>query len=85
MSVLKSVIDVNNGNSGWTKQNLMDAFETALSNLGMNAGSSVTGVPQVVMSPQGGTTQIGGSLSSLKQANGGDTGVINWGAYKIQK
>ena len=85
MSVLKSVIDVNNGNSGWTKQNLMDAFETALSNLGMNAGSSVTGVPQIVMDPEGYTTQLGGSLSSLRQANGGDTGDINWGSYKTHK
>ncbi len=85
MSVLKSVIDVNNGNSGWTKQNLMDAFETALSNLGMNAGSSVTGVPQIVMDPEGYTTQLGGSLSSLRQANGGDTGDINWGANKTHK
>ncbi len=85
MSVLKSVVDVNNGNSGWTKQNLMDAFETALGNLGLNAGSSVTGVPQIVMAPDGGTTIYGAGLSEILQANGGDTGEINWGYEKTQK
>ncbi len=85
MSVLKSVIDVNNGNSGWTKQNLMDALETALSNLGMNAGSTTTGVPQICVAPDGTSTIFNGSLSSLRQANGGDQGEINWGSYKTHK
>ncbi len=85
MSVLKSVIDVNNGNTGWTKQNLMDALETALSNLGMNAGSTTTGVPQICVAPDGTSTIFNGSLSSLRQANGGDQGEINWGSYKTHK
>ena len=90
MSVLKSVIDVNNGNAGWTKQNLMDAFETALGNLGYHTGVSqvtdtLTGVPQFVMAPDGGTTTYGGVLSELVQANGNDGGETHMGTYKIQK
>jgi len=87
MSVLKSVIDVNNGNSGWTAQNLMDAFETALGNLGYNAGSTTTGVPQVVMSPQGDTLNgYLGALSRLMEANGDDPGPdVNYGTIKTHK
>ena len=81
MSVLKSVIDVNNGNTGWTKQNLMDAFETALGNLGMNAGSSVTGVPQICVAPDGTSTNLGGSLGALEDANNADYPANrNWGS-----
>ena len=85
MSVLKSVVDVNNGNSGWTAQNVMDAFETALSNLGMNAGSSVTGVPQICMAPDGRTTTLYGTLSSWRDANNGDQGETSWGAIKTHR
>ena len=84
MSVLKSVVDVNNGNSGWTAENLMDAFETALGNLGYNAGSTITGVPQVVMSPSG-VTALGylTSLSRIQEANGNDAGPdVNYGTVK---
>ena len=84
MSVLKSVVDVNNGNSGWTKQNLMDALETALGNLGMNAGSSVSGVPQICVDPDGNSTTLRGNLSSLRDANNGDQGEVSWGAVTNQ-
>ena len=84
MSVLKSVIDVNNGNSGWTAQNVMDAFETALGNLGLNTGSTVTGVPQICVAPDGTSTTLRGNLGSLRDANNGDQGVTSWGATKTQ-
>ena len=84
MSVLKSVIDVNNGNTGWSKENLMDAFETALSNLGMNAGTSVTGVPQICMAPDGESTTLGGSLTALENANNADYPADrSWTAQQI--
>ena len=79
MSVLKSVIDVNNGNSGWTKQNLMDAFETALGNLGLHSGSTSTGVPQICVSPTGGSTILYGSESDWDQSNNDDRGDTSWG------
>jgi hypothetical protein len=84
MSVLKSVVDVNNGNSGWTKQNLMDALETALGNLGLNAGSTVTGVPQICVAPDGSSTTLGGNLSYLRDANNADQGEISWGSIQTQ-
>ena len=84
MSVLKSVVDVNNGNSGWTAQNVMDAFETALGNLGLNAGSDVTGVPQICVAPDGDSTTLRGDLSSFRDANNGDQGEISWGSPATQ-
>jgi hypothetical protein len=84
MSVLKSIIDVNNGNSGWTAQNVMDAFETALGNLGLNAGSAVTGVPHICVAPDGDSTTLRGNLGSLRDANNGDQGEISWGSPVIQ-
>ena len=33
MAILKSIVSVNNGNTGWTTSNVMDALETVFSNL----------------------------------------------------
>ena len=87
MSVLKSVVDVNNGNTGWTAQNVMDAFETVLSNLGLNAGSTISGVPQCVMDPKGQTSYSHlGTLSRLVEANGNDYPADRtWGTSKTHK
>ena len=46
MAILKSVVDVNNGNTGWTNADVIDALETVFANLGFNGGSSLSGVPQ---------------------------------------
>ena len=51
MSILKSVVDVNNGNTGWTKSDVMDALETVFANLGFHGGSASSGVPQSLRSP----------------------------------
>ena len=52
MAILKSIVNVNNGNTGWTSSNVMDALETVFSNLGWHGGSStVTGVPCGLISP----------------------------------
>jgi hypothetical protein len=51
MAILRSVVDVNNGNTGWTKSDVLDALETALANLGFHSGSASSGVPQGVLSP----------------------------------
>ena len=82
MSVLKSVVDVNDGNTGWRKENLMDALETALGNLGLNSGSTTTGVPQICVDPDGNSTTLHGNLASLRDANNGDQGETSWGATK---
>ena len=40
MSILKSIVNVNNGNTGWTASNVIDALETVFSNLGLHGGSA---------------------------------------------
>ena len=51
MAILRSVVDVNNGNTGWTKSDVLDALETVFANLGWHGGSASSGVPQAVLSP----------------------------------
>ena len=51
MAILKSVVDVNNGNTGWTKSDVLDALETVFANLGWNNGTAATGVPCVIKAP----------------------------------
>ena len=53
MAILKSVVDVNNGNTGWTYSDVMDSLETVFANLGFHGGSSSSGVPQGSYSPNG--------------------------------
>lgn len=61
MAILKSVINVNNGNTGWTKANVLDALETAFANLGFHGGSPITGSPVALLSPVTQTANIGDS------------------------
>ena len=51
MAILKSTVNVNNGNTGWTASNVIDALETVFSNLGFHGGSTVTGVPCGLINP----------------------------------
>ena len=51
MAILKSVVDVNNGNTGWDKSDVLDALETVFSNLGWNNGTAASGVPCVIKAP----------------------------------
>lgn len=51
MAILKSVVNVNNGNTGWTKKDVIDALETAFANLGWHGGTQVSGVLQSCLSP----------------------------------
>ena len=46
MAILKSVVQVNNGNTGWDKTHVMDALETVFANLGFHGGTAASGVPQ---------------------------------------
>lgn len=67
MAIFKSVINVNNGNTGWTRQHVMDALETAFSQLGYNGGSPTAGVPVYCVPP--GRTAASGLLG---------IGDVNW-------
>lgn len=51
MAIFKSVINVNNGNTGWTRSHVLDALETAFSQLGFNGGSSISGSPVAFEAP----------------------------------
>ena len=51
MAILKSVVNVNNGNTGWTRQNVLDALETTFANLGWNGGSTINGSPVLIEGP----------------------------------
>jgi len=51
MAVFKSVINVNNGNTGWTRQHVLDALEIAFGQLGFNGGTAVSGSPVVFQAP----------------------------------
>ena len=79
MTVATSIIDVNNGNAGWTKANVMDALETAFSQLGLNSGTEATNVPQACITPAGNSYEVGTLNSAWYHANGGDPGTdIGW-------
>ena len=69
MAILKSVVDVNNGNTGWTNTDVMDALETVFANLGFHGGSASSGVPQALISPG---NVISYSHESWRAAGGGE-------------
>ena len=86
MAVATSIIDVNNGNAGWTKANVMDALETAFTQLGFNAGTEVTGVPQACISPTGTHAVVGSVDGDWDQASNGDAApdIGDWGGSQTQ-
>ena len=51
MAILKSVVQVNNGNTGWTKTNVLDALENTFANLGFHGGSQINGVVCCALAP----------------------------------
>ena len=67
MAILKSVVNVNNGNTGWDKTHVMDALETVFANLGFHGGTAASGVPQRLISPEGYT-----GASETWRTTGGD-------------
>ena len=86
MTVATSIINVNNGNAGWTKANVMDALETAFSQLGLNSGTASTGVPQACITPNGNWYEVGGLNAAWYHANGGDQGSdIAWSGQKTHR
>ena len=69
MAILREIIDVNNGNTGWTKANVLDALETAFANLGFHGGTAINGVPSAVIRPDG-TRGWGGTWDSVAREPG---------------
>jgi len=81
MAILKSVVDVNNGNTGWTKSDVLDALETVFANLGWNNGTAATGVPCVVKAPGWSGGNGTGDLSKYRDTT---TQWFNQGSSMIQ-
>jgi len=61
MAILKSVIPVNNGNTGWSKKDVLDALETAFSQLGFHGGTAISGSPVAMLSPVNQSYDVNGS------------------------
>jgi len=61
MAILKSVIPVNNGNTGWSKKDVLDALETAFSQLGFHGGTAISGSPVAMLSPVNQSYDLNGS------------------------
>ena len=77
MAILKSVVDVNNGNTGWTKTDVVDALETVFANLGWNNGTAASGVPCMVKAPGWTNTEYTEGTEN-QWINGGNVHINNW-------
>lgn len=51
MAILKNTVLVNNGNTGWTTSNVLDALEEAVADLNWNSGTQRNGVPTTAIAP----------------------------------
>ena len=75
MAILKSVVQVNNGNTGWTKTNVLNALEETFTNLGFNGGSQVNGVVCSALPPGSEVPFSNSNYNSLwKNCGGGESG-----------
>ena len=60
MAILKNTVQVNSGNTGWTRSNVLDALEETIADLGWNSGSQVNGVVTSLAHPQNSASVWGG-------------------------
>ena len=60
MAILKNTVQVNSGNTGWTRSNVLDALEETIADLGWNGGTQVNGVVTSLSYPGNSTTVWGG-------------------------
>jgi len=69
MAILKNTVQVNSGNTGWTRSNVLDALEETIADLGWNSGSQVNGVVTSLAHPQNSTSVWGEFYNSGRDAN----------------
>lgn len=74
MAVLKNTVLVNNGNTGWTRSNVLDALEESFADLNWNSGSQQNGVVTCVFAP-GTNIPSGYSTQTTEFANCGGPAV----------
>lgn len=75
MAILKSVVNVNNGNTGWTRQDVLDALETTFANLGWNGGSAIAGSPVAFVAP-GATASVTLGESNFQYCGGPAIAIV---------
>ncbi len=75
MAVLTSVVDVNNGNSGWSIPQVIDGLETTFENLGWHSGTALSGVPCYALPP---SETIGSAFNFYGGEAGEVNGDANW-------
>jgi hypothetical protein len=99
MAILKNTTLVNNGNTGWSRTNVLDALEEAIGDLGWHSGSQTngivttchapgrTGIPYLYELTEGSSwNQCGGlGLSPRIELNQRYMVTVNSGAYKFQR
>ena len=56
MAITKNTVQVNNGNTGWTRSNVLDALEETFADLNWNSGSQQNGVVTTCCYPADNTT-----------------------------
>jgi hypothetical protein len=59
MAIFKQIVQVNNGNTGWTTENVISALEEVFANLGWHAGSTKEGVIRAIIPKYWGGTSPG--------------------------
>ena len=83
MAILKSVVDVNNGNTGWDKSDVLDALETVFANLGWNNGTTASGVPVLIQAP-GSSGYTTTEYQWNQESNGRNQNMEHCGGAPIQ-
>lgn len=51
MAIFKQVVQVNSGNTGWTREDVMTSLEEVFANLGWHSGTTKTGVVKTITPP----------------------------------
>jgi hypothetical protein len=64
MAVYSNSVSVNNGNTNWTRAQVLQSLETVFANLGFH-GAAESGVLSGLTAPQNGWNQVGGTVSGL--------------------
>jgi hypothetical protein len=80
MAITKNTVLVNNGNTGWTRSNVLDALEEAFADLNWNSGSQQNGVVTCALAPNSGVP-VGHSFLQTAFANCGGSSVTNNTTY----
>ena len=99
MAILKNTVQVNNGNTGWTRTNVLNALEEAIADLGWHSGSQTNGIVTTCHAPgRSGVPYLyepddssqwdhcGGTFTSFPTSvNSKYFVTVDSGAYKFQR